>query len=172
MKQIIRLSRFVKVIGSQDIKILLLAGVVLMGTIDSVKAQDNKKSPAQANVAESNASIVFIEGKWDAALKEAAKDGKYIFVDAYATWCGPCKLLKAKTFTNKETAAFFNSHFVNLSLDVEKGQGPELAAKWKIQGLPTLLIFDASGRQVAQSVGYISPEDLVAFGKQALEKKQ
>ncbi|HEX9513047.1 MAG TPA: thioredoxin fold domain-containing protein, partial [Puia sp.] len=68
----------------------------------------------------------------------------------------------------KDVAAFFNENFINVSLDVEKGRGPELASKWKIHSLPTLIVFDAAGQPVLQSIGYVKPEDLLAFGKQAL----
>jgi len=42
--------------------------------------------------------IVFIENSWLDALHQAQVKNKYIFVDAYATWCGPCNLLKNTTF--------------------------------------------------------------------------
>ena len=116
-------------------------------------------------------AITFIEEKPDAALKEAVKKGSYVFVDAYASWCGPCKALKAKVFTDKKVADFFNNHFVNLSINVQKGKGPELAKKWNIQGLPTLLILDAKGNIISQSVGYIDADNLLAFANEALNKK-
>lgn len=151
-----------------NLKPLLLFSFLLISTTGYLEAQDNRKSPFQARANEGKTGITFIEGEWDKVLKLATSERKLIFVDAYATWCGPCKQLKATTFKDKDAAAFINSHFVNLSLDVEKGQGPDLAAEWKIQGLPTLLVFDVNGKQLAQSVGYIGPEDLIAFAKQAL----
>jgi len=114
--------------------------------------------------------ISFLENQWPAAREKAAAEHKYIFVDAYATWCGPCKLLKQTTFKDKGVVAFFNEHFINVSQDVEKGQGPELASGWKITGLPTLIIFDAAGQPVLESIGFLRPEDLLAFARQALEK--
>ncbi len=114
--------------------------------------------------------ILFLENQWTAAREKAAAEHKYIFVDAYAAWCGPCKLLKKTTFKDKGVAAFFNEHFINVSLDVEKGQGPDFASTWKVTGLPTLIIFNASGQPVLETKGYLRPEDLLAFGRQALEK--
>ncbi len=114
--------------------------------------------------------INFLENQWTAARQKAVSEHKFIFVDAYARWCGPCKLLKRTTFKDKGVAAFFNAHFINVSLDVEKGQGPELAFSWKITGLPTLIIFDAAGQPVLESMGYLPPEDLLAFARQALGK--
>lgn len=95
--------------------------------------------------------IVFIENSFSAALKKAKAERKYIFVDAYATWCGPCKQLKNKTFKDDQAADFFNKNFVNLSLDMEKGEGTDLAEKWGVQEYPTLLILDHSGKVVLRS---------------------
>jgi len=115
--------------------------------------------------------IIFIEDAWGEALKQAKIHHKYIFVDAYATWCGPCKMLKAKTFTDEKAAAFFNSNFINVAIDMEKGQGPELAAQWGLQAYPTLIIFNQYGKPVLGSVGYINASQLIQFGSQALLKK-
>lgn len=159
----------VQAIRSIKAKSLFFAGSLLILT-SSCTGQGNKERTATTEKVESATEISFIEGNWDEALKQAAAQKKMIFVDAYATWCGPCKLLKQKTFTDKAAADYFNSHFVNLSLDVEKGQGPDLAAQWNIQGLPTLMILDPSGKLIAQSVGYIGAQDLIAFGKKTVNE--
>jgi thioredoxin 1 len=115
--------------------------------------------------------IHFIENAWSDALKQAAEQHKYIFVDAYATWCGPCKMLKATTFKDKKVADFYNQNFVNISIDMEKGVGPELASQWRIDAYPTLIIFNAKGKPVLGTVGYIPATELLKFGKDALAKK-
>jgi len=115
--------------------------------------------------------INFIENSWGEALKQAAAQHKYIFVDAYATWCGPCKMLKATTFKNARAADFFNKNFVNVAIDMEKGQGPQLASAWGMQAYPTLIIFDSAGNPVLGTVGYIGANDLIKFGQKALTKK-
>jgi thioredoxin 1 len=114
--------------------------------------------------------IIFIENSFDEALKQAKLQNKYIFVDAYATWCGPCKMLKAITFNNSKAADFYNTNFINVSIDMEKGEGPSLAAQWGIQAYPTLIIFNSDGKPVLGTVGYINASELIRFGKQALSK--
>jgi thioredoxin 1 len=89
--------------------------------------------------------IVFIENSFDEALKQAKIQNKYIFVDAYATWCGPCEMLKAMTFSNSEAADFYNVNFINVFIDMEKGQGPSLAVQWGLRAYPTLIIFNPNG---------------------------
>lgn len=118
-----------------------------------------------------NTKINFIENAWPEALKQAKLQHKLIFVDAYATWCGPCKMLKALTFTNNKAAEFYNRNFVNVALDMEKGMGPQLAAQWGMNAYPTLIIFDEYGNPVSGTVGFIGAKDLIRFGQDALSKK-
>ena len=125
---------------------------------------------AQKPSADAGKQIIFIENAWDEALKQAAAQHKYIFVDAYATWCGPCKMLKATTFKNNKAAVFYNKNFINVALDMEKGQGPQLAAQWGLQAYPTLIIFNAAGKPVLGTVGFIKPDALIKFGQAALKK--
>ena len=114
--------------------------------------------------------IVFIENSWLDALHQAQVKNKYILVDAYATWCGPCNLLKNTTFKDNKVAAFFNDNFINVAIDMEKGDGPTLAQQWGIQAYPTLIVFDANGKPVTGTVGYMRANDLIKFGKLALSK--
>ncbi len=125
---------------------------------------------AQNQTAAQNKQIIFIENDFNEALKQAAAQNKYLFVDAYATWCGPCKMLKSTTFKNKKAAEFYNANFINVAIDMEKGQGPELAAQWGMQAYPTLIIFNPKGKPVLGSVGYIKADDLIKFGEAGLKK--
>lgn len=115
-------------------------------------------------------SIVFINNSWIDALHRAQVQNKYIFVDAYATWCGPCNLLKSTTFKNSKAAAFFNANFISLEMDMERGDGPDLAQRWGIQAYPTLLIFDSNGKPVTGTMGYMGTNALIKFGKYGLTK--
>ena len=125
---------------------------------------------AQKQQADESKQIIFIENSWNEALKQAAAQNKYIFVDAYASWCGPCKMLRLTTFKNSKAALFYNKNFINISIDMEKGQGPELAAQWRLQAYPTLIIFNTKGEPVLGTVGYIKADDLIKFGQEGLKK--
>lgn len=109
--------------------------------------------------------IHFFEGTIQEALEKAKKENKPVFIDIYATWCGPCKMLKKNTFSAKEVGDYYNTNFINIAIDGETKAGRELADKYSIQGYPTLLILDKTGKQIAKQVGFVEPRILINFGK-------
>ena len=118
-----------------------------------------------ANVIAGNHGIQFIESDWNRALREAKKQRKLIFLDAYASWCGPCKSLKKNTFPDPEVGDFFNKNFINVAVDMEKGDGPALSQMYQVDAYPTLIITDATGKMLAYTKSYINPKQLLDFGK-------
>src|SRR5690606_34503620 len=91
---------------------------------------------------------------WKEALAIAAKEKKLIFMDAYTTWCGPCKKLSKEVFPNEMVGEFFNKNFVSLKMDMEKGEGIALAEKFEVNVYPTLLFLNAYGEIVHRTAGF------------------
>ncbi|MVN91010.1 thioredoxin family protein [Mucilaginibacter aquatilis] len=121
--------------------------------------------------AQNNNEIAFTATSWNEALKQAKAQNKPIFVDAYATWCGPCKMLKATTFKNKDAAKFYNANFINVALDMERGNNPKLAQQWGMRAYPTLIIFDSDGKILLNTVGFITAKNLLRFGEEGLRRQ-
>lgn len=139
----------------------------LVSLISTSFAQNNPKTVMKMESDE----IEFTNGKWSEITAKAKKSNKYIFVDAYTTWCAPCKLLKSKTFREKEAAIYFNKNFINVTIDMESDEGIALAEKWKITAYPTLLFFTPQGKLVMKQAGFVNGKQLTEFGEQALKKK-
>ena len=120
-----------------------------------------------------NRSIKFIDNSIDKAIEKAQKTDKLIFVDAYTTWCGPCKWMAANMFTNDTVADFYNENFINLKLNMEKGDGKEFAKTHTIRFYPTLLFINEKGELVHKKVGTMrAPSDYVDLGKNANNPKE
>ena len=112
---------------------------------------------------------VLFEGlSWQDALTKAKAEDKLIFVDAYADWCGPCKQMDKDAFPDADLGNFYNQTFVNLKINVEKGEGWKFAEKYKVQALPTLFYINGDGQVVHKSLGMRSAVDLVLIGKEAI----
>ncbi len=97
--------------------------------------------------------INFIDNDWQAALDRAAAEDKLIFVDGYATWCVPCKVMDEEVFTAHGVPDYFNQHFVNVKIDVEKGMGPLLSARYNVGELPSYFITTADETLIYQFSG-------------------
>ena len=97
--------------------------------------------------------VNFFEGTFRQAKEKAKKENKLIMLDAYTTWCGPCKVLKNKVFPNKELGDYINANFVSIGVDMEAGEGPALANMYPIEGYPTILFMDATGKVKKKVLG-------------------
>ncbi len=60
--------------------------------------------------------IVFHEGNWLSALEKAEQENKLIFLDAYTTWCGPCKMMDKQTFVDSAVGVLYNRQFINVKM--------------------------------------------------------
>lgn len=136
---------------------IALASILFLGSISVSYAQ----------------GISFEHNKsWNDIVQKAKAENKLIFMDAYTVWCGPCKALQARVFPDKQLGEYFNSNFVNAKVDMERGEGPALASKFKVRAYPTLFFIDPNTQQVVvQAMGFRQAEDLLQIGKQAAAKK-
>lgn len=114
--------------------------------------------------------IEFFHGPWAEALEKAKAEDKIIFVDAYASWCGPCKRMSSQVFPDPKSGEFYNANFVCLKIDMEKPENAEFAGKYPVGSYPTLLFIDAEGKIVMKDVGFRDVDPFVDMGKKVLGK--
>jgi thioredoxin-related protein len=108
--------------------------------------------------------ITFSTAAWKQVVENARKSNKIIFVDFYATWCGPCKGLEKEVFPNPEVAAYFNEHFISKRIDAEKEE-QELVNLVNLEAYPTLAFFNADGKLIYKTVGAPDADGLIEHGK-------
>ena len=78
-------------------------------------------------------------------------------------------MMSTKVFPTKEAGDFFNPRFVNIKIDMEKGEGKELLKRWKIDAFPTYLILNSEGEVVYTSKGYIPAPELIKRMQEGLD---
>lgn len=108
------------------------------------------------------------------AMALAKKEGKMIFVDLSATWCGPCKQLKATTFKEPVVGRYYNSNFVNMYVecDVQKELAEQMKSKYGYSAFPTMLYLTADGELVHKYVGAgMKADEFNAIAKTAIDGK-
>jgi thiol:disulfide interchange protein len=116
--------------------------------------------------------INFEKGNWQAVLDKAKKENKLIFLDAYTEWCRPCIQMAKDVFTLDKVADVYNENFVNVSMDMEKGDGPPLIKKYKIQAYPDFLFINGNGEIVHRGSGYQEADEFIKLGEAAVKAKK
>lgn len=105
--------------------------------------------------------INFRQDDWQNVLIQAKAQKKLIFVDIYTAWCGPCKEMDKKTFTDVSVGDKFNARFINYKVDAEKGFGITLAKRYNVTSYPTCLFVDPSENLIYKQEGLLRAPDLV-----------
>ncbi|MEY3442865.1 MAG: hypothetical protein RLZZ519_1146 [Bacteroidota bacterium] len=134
--------------------LILMALVMIVGTT-AVKAQ----TPATG--------IDFFHGTFAEAQAKAKRENKLIFMDAYTSWCAPCRFMAANVFTDQSVGEYYNAHFVNIKVDMEKGEGPDLSRRYSVMAYPTLLFIDGNGEVKSRVMGGKPAAEFIALGQKA-----
>ncbi len=117
--------------------------------------------------------VMFETGTLEQALAKAASAKKnapkLVFVDCYTVWCGPCKYMTNNIFPLENVGEYFNKNFVNIKIDMEKGEGIEIAKKYSVRAYPTFLILDAQGNEVNRILGSAEADVFIEKVKKALD---
>ena len=99
------------------------------------------------------------------ASKQAAQEHKYILLDFTGSdWCPWCIKMDKEVFDGSQFSDFAAKNLVLVKVDFprktaqspnEKSQNEELAKKYAIEGFPTYILLDSSGKEVRRQVGYL-----------------
>lgn len=118
---------------------------------------------------------------WEQVKEKAKKENKYLFVDCFTTWCGPCKDMANNVFPQEKVGDFFNKNFVNVKIQFDKTKNDSDEVKswyavaaainkeFKVRAYPTFLIFSPKGELVHRIVGGGQADEFIAKAQEALD---
>jgi len=118
---------------------------------------------------------------WQQIQLQARKEGKYIFVDCYATWCGPCKMMAREVFPRKNVGDFMNAQFISVGVQMDTSKNDDeftkawyadayqLKGQYKIAAFPTYLFFSPDGKIVHRFTGLLRDSDFIHVAKNAMD---
>ncbi len=112
--------------------------------------------------------ISFQNNSFDELLEKAKQENKILFVDAYAQWCVPCINMSQNVFPETSVGEFYNANFINAKIDMEAGEGLNIAFDYDVAAYPSLLYIDKNGKLLHKAVGFQNPDELIEVGKLAL----
>jgi thiol-disulfide isomerase/thioredoxin len=129
--------------------------------------------------------IHFEEGlTWDEIKIKAKRENKDIFVDCYASWCGPCKEMEKNIYPLEEVGNFFNEHFVSVKVQMDrtdKDDGPTrnwyddakmLFDRYLIQAYPTFLFLSADEKQLNHYEGGLNSTGFLEIAANAIDPEK
>lgn len=116
--------------------------------------------------------VKFESGTFKEALIKAKQENKIVFIDCYTTWCGPCVRMSKEVFPDQKTGEYFNRNFVNLKIDMEKGEGPEIMKLYNISAFPTMIFIDFEMNLLHKTVGGKTVDELIKEAQNALDPKK
>ena len=102
---------------------------------------------------------------WTQVQAKAKAENKYIFMDCFTTWCGPCRYMRTTIFPQAEMGSYFNDKFVSIEVQLDTtSKDNEQVKNWyadahaikdhySINAFPTYLIFAPDGRPLHRIVG-------------------
>lgn len=102
---------------------------------------------------------------WADVQAKAKAENKYIFVDCFTTWCGPCKFMSANIFPQEKVGSFMNEKFINVKVQMDQtdkdneevkswyAAAKQIEKDYAIRAYPTFLVFAPDGHIVDRQVG-------------------
>ena len=123
------------------------------------------------------------------AVELQNKNPKKIIMDAYTSWCGPCKMLDRNTFQNKDVADYINKHYYAVKFDAEgndeitfkgklytnpnynpakankRNSSHQLAGYFKVRSYPTMVFLSEIQEFISPVIGYKTPQQLELYLK-------
>ncbi|WP_304232250.1 thioredoxin domain-containing protein [Jiulongibacter sediminis] len=109
------------------------------------------------------------------SIKEAVEYGageKLIFVDFYASWCGPCKVMETTVFTDSTVARFFNQKFINVKVLTDEPSGKSEAVEYGVREFPTYVFLNRDGEVVHKTIGFHQKDVFLREARKAMHESK
>ena len=117
------------------------------------------------------------------ALEKAKTSPRLVFVDLYADWCVPCRIMDANVYTNPTVASLLNSRFYAVKLDADSQDSIMCDGKkntvqrcyfdvWELSALPAFVLVAPNGMSILTVTDSMSPQELQYMLYQFLEKEK
>src|SRR5437868_3744890 len=111
-----------------------------------------------AQITTNDSGIHFQHGlSWEQVKIKAKAENKFIFLDCYATWCGPCKWMDLNVYPKDSIGQYMNERFISvkMQMDSSKNDNEEIKSwyasskkiknEFEVNAFPTFLFFNHNG---------------------------
>lgn len=105
----------------------------------------------------------------DSVLIKAKKENKFVFIDFYTPWCGPCKMMSREVFPQKMVGDFYNSRFISLSLNGDAEENKLLLSKYVVTSYPSFIFLNSQGEIIHRGMDGMTIDEFIQLGKTAVD---
>jgi len=117
---------------------------------------------------------------WQQVKEKARAENKYIFIDCFTTWCGPCRYMSANIFPMEEVGNVFNDKFISIKIQLDSTANDNeevkswfkdafaIAKEYNVKAYPTYLFFDPNANIVHRAVGSSDAKEFITKAENAL----
>lgn len=141
---------------------IIVVTIFLFGAFLFFKSIEIKYFPYSVGPVENHENnLVWIKDLEQGKLK-AERENKILMVDTYAEWCVACKELEKYTFSEKDVSNLLKDYvLVKLDFTKKSEKNRELWKKLNIIGMPTILFFNAQGREIKRFSGFKNKDEFL-----------
>lgn len=129
--------------------------------------------------------IKWVQGlSWRLIMEKAKAERKYIFLDCFATWCGPCHAMDKDVYPDEKVGEAINERFIAVKVQMDKTaydndtikiwyrDASAIEKNYAINAFPTFLFFSPDGQPLHRAVGYRKPTEFVTLVADALNPEK
>lgn len=120
---------------------------------------------------------------YEEALTKAKDAPKLIFVDLYADWCVPCRVMDQSVYTDPTVASLLNNRFYPVKLDAESQDSIVCDGKkntiqrcyfdvWELEALPAFVLLAPKGMSILTVTQSMTPQEMQYLLYEFLEKEK
>lgn len=154
--------------------VIIRSFLLFLAALSQARASDAHRNNIFQNI--KDPGIKWTKGlSWKQIKEKAGTENKYIFIDAFATWCAPCKKMEKETFSNGAIGEFMNRKFISVRVQFDSTAADseivkawhsvanELRTEYKILSYPTYLFFDNNGNIIHKAIGFKEVNDFLSI---------
>ena len=121
---------------------------------------------------------------WQEVLEKAKAENKYVFVDCYASWCGPCKWMDKNVYSDDTVAKYMRDNFISVRIQMDTTQkddqetqswyrtARDIGVMYHIATYPSYLFFSPDGQAVHKNLGAMNSKAFLSMTSEALDPRK
>ena len=145
---------------NKSVKPLIIAAalVLLVLGLTAVRHTPNA-SAGRTDAHHAEGEIIWLTDL-DAALAKSKETGQPVMIDFFATWCPPCKMLDAQTYSDSRVIEA-SKKWIMVRIDVD--QNKALAERYEISSIPTIVVLQPDGKEIDRTAGFIPAAPMLSM---------